>query len=325
MNVSFRKNQKIVLIRMDRIGDLVLTLPIDQMEPLKSAECIWFITKGLEFIPDSSIPKRTYFSWTRQFSWQQFLQMRQTLQKIKPDVSISIHVPWWVNAVLWLTGVPLRIGVLSQWHSYLFLNRGLRQKRSEARFHEMEYNAQLVKNAFAENSSSPTPLKLQALNPLTENLRHLIPDNYIVVHPGMGGSALNWPMESYAQLIEHLSSKIPVIITGTATDSHILNPLQMRLQKTKNCLWMNEKLKPTELLTVLSKAKAVVAPSTGVVHLAASLGVPTIGLYSPIRVEAPTRWAPLGANVKVFCPPLERENCMSEIAWEDVFNFINLI
>lgn len=55
-------------------------------------------------------------------------------------------------------------------------------------------------------------------------------------------------------------------------------------------------------LGVLSGATAVVGPSTSVVHLSAAMGVPTIGLYSPIRVQRAKRWGPRGVQVIVHEP-----------------------
>ena len=49
-------------------------------------------------------------------------------------------------------------------------------------------------------------------------------------------------------------------------------------------------------------ARSVVAPSTGVLHLAAALGVPAIGIYSPLKVEHPRRWAPRGPRATFLVP-----------------------
>ena len=68
---------------------------------------------------------------------------------------------------------------------------------------------------------------------------------------------------------------------------------------------MNEKLNIEQLLFVLSHAKHVVAPSTGVLHLAASLGTPVTGIYSPVRVQKATRWGPKGKNARTLTPKVD--------------------
>src|SRR5690606_18401874 len=47
--------------------------------------------------------------------------------------------------VAWITKVPFRGGLISRWQSFLFLNKGVRQKRSLANMHEADYNLELLK------------------------------------------------------------------------------------------------------------------------------------------------------------------------------------
>lgn len=308
-----------LLIRMDRLGDLILTLPVDQNAILKNYDCTWFITQGLGFVAEHSSPPKKFQQWKRDWSWSQFKNFLAAIKTLKPEVSVSFHVPWWVNLALFVAGVPSRIGVLSQWHSYLFLNKGVRQKRSDCQFHEMEYNNRLVFEGLGKQPIIDiSPLRLKS----TTTQQTWAPSPYVIVHPGMGGSALNWPLEHYRDLISLLSAKLTVVITGTSADAFIINPLKEKLQNNTQLVWLDGKLKGGELITLISQAKALVAPSTGVVHIAASLGVPTIGLYSPIKVESAKRWGPRGDFVQVFSPQVEaadsQDSCMDQIPPIDI-------
>jgi len=57
-----------------------------------------------------------------------------------------------------------------------------------------------------------------------------------------------------------------------------------------------------ELVSILAESKKVIAPSTGVAHIAASAGAEVHGIYSPVRVHHPRRWAPRGPHVTVYLP-----------------------
>lgn len=296
--------KKAFMIRLDRMGDLILTLPCDQLVN-NQYEVHWLIPEGLDFVVSSSAPKRTFATFSSKRSWAQFKKLWKLTRDLQPDVSVSFHVPWWVNFTLWLARVKVRGGVLSQWHSYLFLNRGLRQKRSQVEFHEMEYNYQLTEHVFGLkiNREKWTHLKLEENQ--NESLQFDVNQKYFVVHPGMGGSALNWPSESYATLIDRLSEQATVVITGTHSDESYLIPLKMLLKNNHKVVWLDKQLNGYQLLKLLKNANANIAPSTGVLHLSASLGVPSIGIFSPIKVHHENRWGPRGNNTATFTPKVE--------------------
>ena len=52
--------KRAVLIRLDKIGDLVLTLPADRQRALRDYECHWYISKGLGFVAEHANPPRQY-------------------------------------------------------------------------------------------------------------------------------------------------------------------------------------------------------------------------------------------------------------------------
>jgi heptosyltransferase I len=314
--------KKVLLIRLDKIGDLISTMCVDQADFMKDCESNWVIAKGLGFVPDHSVPKRKYLELSKEDWKVSFQKIREYLKSEKPDVAVSFQTPWWVNAALWLARVPVRAGVLSQWHSFLFLNRGLRQKRSRSIQHEADYNLDLLAHAMGvSNAPKPAPvLKLQAppFPGLLEKLS-LRPQHYVIVHPGMAGSALNWPTENYIALIDKILHGYEVALTGTAMDEAYLAPIKTHFQNNPKVHNLQNQLKTPELLSVLSQAKAVVVPSTGVAHMAASLGTPVLGLYSPLRVQHPRRWAARGARVSIFVAGAEGPDCMKKITVEQVY------
>jgi ADP-heptose:LPS heptosyltransferase len=320
--------KKILLIRLDKIGDLISTMCVDQADFLKGMNTEWVIAKGLGFVPDNADPKRTYIE-LRKDDWKTSLRtLREFIRKFKPDVAVSFQAPWWVNFALWIERVPVRAGVKSQWHSFLFLNKGLRQRRSQAIKHEADYNMDLLKHAVNQESNPErTPiLKLTAPeNSELLNKYSLQSGKYVVVHPGMAGSALNWPIENYIQLIEKLIPTTQVVLTGTPADEPWLKDIKTKFANQQNVINLQNQLKPAELFTVLKNSKAVVVPSTGVAHMAASLNANVIGIYSPIKVQHPRRWAARGEHAKIFvCENAATpEQAMTEIKVDDLLKVIS--
>ncbi len=305
--------KKAVFIRLDKIGDLISTLPCDQIRGLESYNITWVIAKGLAFIPEHSVPKRRYFELDKKKPWRSFWSLYKILKTSgngsgKVDLAISFQAPWWVSLAMFCAGIPSRVGRISQWHSFLFFNRGLRQSRSESFKHEVEYNADLVGRAIDIKSPACPVLKLQN-SASTETLKKfdLSAKKYFVIHPGMAGSALNWPVKKYIELIDNLlNENHTVVMTGTAADEAWLSEIKIKFNIRKNFCNLQNRLNSNELLSILENAKSVFAPSTGVLHLAASLGTKSIGVYSPIKVQKSTRWRARGDDVTIFEPAV---NC----------------
>lgn len=295
--------KKVLLIRLDKIGDLICSLPADQILDDNYFDVTWIIQKGLGSLVDLGSKKRKYFEIDKNKPTEAAEELKKILSELKPDVAISLQCPWWVNFELFKSKIPLRAGVKSQWHSFIFLNQGLRQKRSLSEKHELEYNLELIRQTLnIKNHSEYQYFKI--IKPENTDVLEkydLKATQYVVVHPGMMGSALNWPQIEYINYIFRLIEKgHHVVVTGTDQDEVYLNEIKLALSSHVKVTWLQSKLKLNELVQVLANSKFVVAPSTGVAHIAASVGAHIKGIYSPIKVHHPKRWGPRGPNVEVF-------------------------
>ncbi len=306
----------IVLVRMDKIGDLVVSLPVDEHPAFAGQRVHWIVTKGLSFIAEQAVPKRTVTEFKRRFSPADCIRLINWFRRNNPRTVVLLHTPWWVSFAAWAARVPERMGRLSQWHSFLFLNIPVRQSRKVSDRHESDFNFELVEHGFAHLGYRPTStlnilkqsyLRLLPPNPFgTLDVRGLKSKGYRVVHPGMGGSALNWPPEYFRELIERLAKDSTVLVTGTKADHKYVNQIAA-VKDVPNVKWLVDELKVFELLDLLSQARSVIAPSTGVLHLAAALGTPVVGIYSPRTVEHPRRWGPKGLYTAVLVPQVDGE------------------
>jgi ADP-heptose:LPS heptosyltransferase len=283
----------------------------------------WLISKGLENVIECADPQRKYQSFAIQSknwnqTWKNFSSFLNFLKTEKPDEIIFFYSPWWATLAAWLAKIPTRGGRLSQWHQFLFLNKGIRQSRTLSDKHEADYNFEIVKKMLSLAEETPTPLlKLTShkSKDLFEKLP-LKPFEYYVIHPGMAGSALNWPTAFYKELIHQLlqnfkseqnlqKNTVPlkkIVITGTALDKKFLDDLRIDFEHHPLILWGEGRFNIPQMIALLENSKGAVAPSTGVVHLSACSEAPTVGIYSPIQVQSPLRWAPRGPFVTTVVP-----------------------
>ncbi len=305
----FAVKKKVLLIRLDKIGDLICTLPADQILDENLYDVTWVVQKGLRAVVDLGQKKRRSIEIDKKNSARAKLELKKFLQENRFDFAISFQCPWWVNFELFKARIRIRSGVISQWHSFLFLNFGLRQKRSKAIKHELEYNLDLMRETFKLKQSKefvyfhidlPTEKNILLKYYLTES-------DYTVVHPGMMGSAQNWPQVKYIQKInELLLQQNKIVITGTDVDDAYLNEIKKEFSNNSQVVWLQSKLTLPELVQVLAFSKSVIVPSTGVAHIAASVGAHVNAIFSSVRVQSPTRWAPRGPNVEIWMIDEER-------------------
>lgn len=145
----------------------------------------------------------------------------------------------------------------------------------------------------------------------------------VVLHPGSGGSSLNWPEEHFGSLgREMLGRDIRVVLTGSERDRSVIE--KVRQGMNGGGIDLCGELDLEHLAALLSAASLVVANSTGPLHLADALGTKVIGLFSPYRSAAPHRWGPYGQPENVFVPEgvqcrrcsrsrCEQYNCLATI------------
>jgi hypothetical protein len=119
----------------------------------------------------------------------------------------------------------------------------------------------------------------------------------IVFHPGSGGAQKNHAPEFWLEIIRAFRKKIPpaqeipVILLGPAEEK--LLPLFSKLKDAEILL----SPETNRLSLLLQEALLYVGHDSGVTHLAAMLGTPTIALFKHTSVE---QWSPLGPRVKVI-------------------------
>ncbi len=297
------QKKKVLLIRLDKIGDLICSLPVDQVLDESLYDVTWVVQKGLGKVVELGVKKRRFIELDKSNPKESAAQLRNLLGSVYIDVAISFQCPWWVNFELLRARIPIRAGVKSQWHSFLFLNQAVRQKRSLAEKHEFEYNLELVEKTLSVTRPGRLPV-FEIKTPSEFNIldrNKLEPKKYIVVHPGMMGSALNWPQSEYISYIKtQLAAGKKVVITGTESDESYLTEIRKTYLSHQQVIWLQSKLNMNELVQVLAHAEFVVAPSTGVAHLAASVGTPVKAIFSPVTVHHPRRWAPRGSDVEIW-------------------------
>lgn len=284
--------QHVLLSRTDSIGDVVLTLPMARA--LKSA----YPGVRVSFLGKA---------YTRPvieacIDIDQFVDEADFLAgRMAPAPDVLVHVfpkPELARCARAL-GIRQRIGTTNRLYHWWTCNRLVRLSRKNSDLHEAQLNLKLL----APLGITGTPpldaladfVRLQPNAPLPDAVGALLADDRraVVLHPSSRGSAREWRLDDFAALARLLTAAgCHVFISGVESDRDVLQPL---LDATAGIATdLVGRLSLAELMVFLQRCDGLVAASTGPLHLAAVLGIATVGLYPPERPMHPGRWAPLG-------------------------------
>lgn len=125
----------------------------------------------------------------------------------------------------------------------------------------------------------------------------------IAIHPGSGSRQKCWPVERFAQVIEAVWRRgWPVLVLTGPADEEQRAYLQRHLvPPSPEMLEMLDGAPLLEVARRLQGCRCYLGNDSGITHLAALLGLPTIALFGP---SDPATWRPVGKHVTVIYEPL---------------------
>ncbi|MGM0425696.1 MAG: glycosyltransferase family 9 protein [Thermodesulfobacteriota bacterium] len=136
--------------------------------------------------------------------------------------------------------------------------------------------------------------------PLIQNHQWVMRSNRVLFHPGSGDKKKNHPPGWWCRLMDAFQDRAGetgssrILLLGPA-EGHLLPEFQTRLKTSGTAL---VHCPSTEELTVLlQESGLVIGHDSGICHLSAMLGTPTIALF---RKTDPVQWQPLGPQVQVI-------------------------
>jgi heptosyltransferase-3 len=125
---------------------------------------------------------------------------------------------------------------------------------------------------------------------------HLERAPVVAVHPGSGSLFKCWPVREFAALIEELRRDgAGVLVIEGPADRVLVEELRNRLAPVRVRCLTNADL--VTVLGVLAHCRAFVGNDSGLTHVAAGLGLPTVCLFGPTD---PAVWAPRGGPITVL-------------------------
>jgi len=325
--------RNLLIVRTDRIGDVILSLPLAEMIKKYYPECnVSFLLRQYTYPLVQNHPFIDRVLLLKEKNTK--ISLAENIKMIKSfgfDTCIIVYPTFYLSLITFLSGVKNRIGTGYRWYSFLFNNK-IYEHRKYAEKHELEYNIGLLNVIGIEEKVSPGNVRFhlgvsdeekKSLKILLESVGVKNDKKLIIIHPGSGGSSVDLPAEKMIQLTEMLSreASVQLIITGNSSEINLCSKFEI----SSSVINLAGKLNLSQMKSLISLSELFISNSTGPLHIAAALGVHVIGFYPKILSCSVKRWGPYTQKSTIFTPSINCTNCSRKQCEElDCMNSIDI-
>ncbi len=264
----------------------------------------------------------------------QFRERRAIAKRMEGRFEKAYVLPNSLKSALlpFLASIPQRIGYFGEARIGLLTQR-LKNPKNKPPM--VAFYSALSGEAGIEQDQPQLSVDLAATRE-TVKAQGLRPREYAVFAPGSEyGSAKRWPAAHYATLAAQLS--LPVVLLGSAKEAALCQEIA---SAAPNCINLAGKTSVAEAIEWIAATKFVVSNDSGLMHIAAALGVAQVAIFGsssplhtpPLNDKATVLWLKNDASYQppLDCSPcFEREcplghtRCLNDISAQRVLNALN--
>lgn len=118
---------------------------------------------------------------------------------------------------------------------------------------------------------------------------------WIAAHPGSGSEKKNWPVEQWQTLLQRLleETSFNVLLVGGEAEGDRLR----QLKRDHGRVRLAQNLPLVQTARLMAECQGFIGHDSGITHIAAALGLPSLVLWGPSREEI---WKPLSPSARVL-------------------------
>ena len=323
---------QILVIKLDHLGDVITALPVFPAlrEALPDARIDALVgpwaRELLETHPDID-QVHTYES--RRFSrgsrnkvgfWRRFQHMRIIASHRYTHI-VELRGDSWTLLLPFLGGVFHRVdrGTV-RFDDWLERRFGGPKEKARAPKHEVETNLEIIKPIVDDMMIPPDRVSIGVPEiDRVECYRRTrgvdLPDGVpvVTIHPGAAWRPRAWRAERFAEVALQLFESYPglhVCFVGSASDSDIADRLATLVPNPRAHFLFDMRLLETAAL--IERSALFIGSDSGIAHLAAAVGTPSVALFGP---QDPRRFRPWSNRTIVLhhavpCFPCNQTKCV---------------
>jgi ADP-heptose:LPS heptosyltransferase/GT2 family glycosyltransferase len=316
----------ILVVKLDHIGDCVTALPairrLKRHFPHARIDVLSSTVTRPIWEGESAIHKIHEFDFfharsglgKKQVSEQELILLQRRLQETRYDLAVDFRKSPDVRHILKYTGAKLLAG-FDHDNAFPWLDIALEWEGDRAYTAKRQHvGNDLVNLADAIAASCDGEDQFMHADPKVRlslsaaEQRRIFAKPVVAVHPFSGNELRRWPPGRFAELIDMLASEMAVniVLVGGADEAVPAGALLGLIRQPEAVFDLVGKLSLSELPRLLLRCAVFIGNNSGIHHIAAALGVPTVGIHSGV-VDA-REWGALGPSSvairrDVLCSP----------------------
>ena len=315
------KINKILLIRLRRIGDVILTTPAVSAlrEGFPQAFISYAVEKPYKELVEGNPNLNKIIVLEKNQSLRDFIRLTRLIRKEKYDVVLDFHGGPRASLFTLFSRAKLKIGYKIKYKNFIYHKKVPRSFIS-GHIHSVKNHINLVK-ALGVHVEFPPPLTIpQATKTEAKKVETFMKENeleehkIITIHISAGNEFRDWGVDNLIQLVDLLTQRlgVKIVLIGTKEDQKaeqdILKKSKVRLSSAVS------KFNLREIKELISRSSLFVGPDSGPMHIAASTSTPIVALFGP---TLPAHFAPWQAIAHLIekefdCRPCRQRSCIYE-------------
>lgn len=297
-------NKRIIISKMNQIGDVTFALPLaSAIKKDCPSSYVMFIGRGYTKDLIEHYPDVDEYVDGEALDALSDEEATQKIKALRADAVIHVQSSKTMIQRCKKARIKKRIGNKRRLSHWKTCNRLVWVKRKGSALHETQLDMQFLKGIGLKKHYSLDDiisLRKKSFTQKTETIKPFLSGQKfnLILHTKTRGEHIEWPLSSFAALIETLpQERFNILVTGSLKERekiapfllepfpHVVDATNLRLQ---------------DLQSLIANADGLVAASTGPVHLAANADILTLGLYAPIKPFDAGRWGPVGKKAVVL-------------------------
>lgn len=324
MNPQWANARNILVMRLDNIGDVLMTSPALRAikENLPEARVTLMASPGgaqaASLLPwiDDVISWRVLWQDIGKLDfdpareWKLISQVRDRNFDAAVIFTSFSQTPHAAAYMCYLAGIPLRLGESKEWGGGVLTNE-VRSASDE--IHQVERNLRLIESVGFEVSDRSLCIQVRSAKHSANALllKHDLATDapYLLLNPWTSCQSRNYAWDRFAAAARRLAEITgwQVVVTGMEKDRDRSTPLLEALKPYAIDLVGATSL--TELAALVAGAKLVLTNNTSTMHIADATRTPSVIMFAGTEYES--QWQPRHAPTKLLRQPTECSPCYS--------------